>query len=352
MKRQVLHAVTACALLFGVAAVVVSGAGSAPGEGVGTTAVSASYRTWCRSEITRTERLGHQVRAASRTVRWNRTMVRNAQRHVWHAKRVAPRRSARVWLWRSRTRLAANLRWLHKARVLHADARRGQQRCKDRYEEQVPTDEPSGQPTDEATDGPGDAATDEPTSEPTDEPTDEPGDEPTSEPGDEATGEPSDEPTDEPGGEETGGTDQDAPGDQPSAPTEPAPQQPAPDPVSTGRLQPLCDAGLDQAVCDASDELPAPRAGRSSPLAPVCRATPSLAALCQATTGVAAVPATVGVSAMQPLCDAGLPQDWCDLAAGILPGVDGLTPLPGLGQLDLPDLFELIELLGEANDLR
>jgi len=90
---------------------------------------------------------------------------------------------------------------------------------------------------------------------------------------------------------------------------------------STNPLQPACDAGLPQAICDAFAQLPAPSGGSgASPIQPLCDA-----GLPQAICDAATAPAGPGgASPIQPLCDAGLPQAICDGASGT-----GSTPDPG-----------------------
>ncbi|MBA2955226.1 hypothetical protein GON03_12880 [Nocardioides sp. MAH-18] len=106
---------------------------------------------------------------------------------------------------------------------------------------------------------------------------------------------------------------------------------------STNPLQPACDAGLPQAICDAFGQLPMPGgSGGASPIQPLCNAgLPQ--AICDAAT---APPGPGGASPIQPLCSAGLPQAICDAAAGsggvpnpgtVLAPVCGLgLPIPGV----------------------
>lgn len=96
-------------------------------------------------------------------------------------------------------------------------------------------------------------------------------------------------------------------------------------------LQPACDAGLPQAICDAFGQLPLPGgSGGASPIQALCDAgLPQ--AICDAST---APPGTGGASPIQPLCDAGLPQQVCDAAnPGSAPSptvICGALPIPGL----------------------
>ena len=96
-------------------------------------------------------------------------------------------------------------------------------------------------------------------------------------------------------------------------------------------IQPACDAGLPQAICDAFGQLPLPGgSGGASPIQALCDAgLPQQ--ICDAST---APPGTGGASPIQPLCDAGLPQQVCDAAkAGSAPSpavICGALPIPGL----------------------
>lgn len=119
---------------------------------------------------------------------------------------------------------------------------------------------------------------------------------------------------------------------------------------AAGPLQPACDAGLPQAVCDALDGLPLPGGvvGATSPIQMLCDAgLPQ--AICDAATNVPTLPG--GDNPLQALCDAGLPQGICDLANGQV-GVDTLPipgGLPGLpafpGVPEVPGLDALLALL-------
>ncbi len=276
MKRQTLHIVTACLLVFGVMAAIVSGVDRvAPGPR--TSPVAASYADFCRAEIDAVKQ--------ARTERWSsaRRMWRGwAQvRRAWRDLGGARHRSARRHAVHQLRRVRRHQRYLvlrrNRARRALVDAKQSRRDCRDRWAQEQEA-QPSTQP------------------------------------------QPSTEPSTQ---------------TQPSTSTQPA-----------GALQPLCDAGLAQAVCDATDQLPQPRADAHSPLRPLCADVPRLQPLCAATTGVPEAPDSAGDSGMQPLCDAGLPQEYCDLAVAILPGLGGLPPLPGVSGLDLPDLDELVELLG------
>ena len=97
-------------------------------------------------------------------------------------------------------------------------------------------------------------------------------------------------------------------------------------------IQPACDAGLPQAICDAFGQLPLPGgSGGASPIQALCDAgLPQQ--ICDAST---APPGTGGASPIQPLCDAGLPQAVCDAASGGGTAPDptavcGVLPIPGL----------------------
>ncbi len=124
---------------------------------------------------------------------------------------------------------------------------------------------------------------------------------------------------------------------------------PGPDADPTpGPLQPICDAGLPQAICAALDGLPLPGgAGGASPIQPLCDAgLPQ--AICAAATGL---PLPGGASAIQPLCNAGLPQGICDVAAGTLnagslPIPAGLPGLPAFAFPGVPDVSGLDLLIG------
>ncbi len=116
-----------------------------------------------------------------------------------------------------------------------------------------------------------------------------------------------------------------------------------------GPLQPLCDAGLPQPICDALDALPLPGgvSTSASPIQALCDAgLPQ--AICDAATNVPSVPG--GDNPLQALCDAGLPQGICDLASGqvgvdTLPIPGGLPGLPELPFTGLPDVAGLDALL-------
>jgi hypothetical protein len=115
-------------------------------------------------------------------------------------------------------------------------------------------------------------------------------------------------------------------------------------PPADNPLQPACDAGLPQEICDAYATLPTPPPGADSPIQPLCDAgLPQ--PICDA---AANPPGPGGASPIQPLCDAGLPQAICDAASGggelpsdpgtVIDQVCGLLPIPGLcdGTLPLP----------------
>lgn len=112
---------------------------------------------------------------------------------------------------------------------------------------------------------------------------------------------------------------------------------------ATGPLQPACDAGLPQAVCDALDGLPLPGGvvGATSPIQMLCDAGLPQAICDSAATGVPSLPGAD--NPIQALCDAGLPQGICDLANGQV-GVDTL-PIPG-GLPGLPDFPGVPEFSG------
>lgn len=121
---------------------------------------------------------------------------------------------------------------------------------------------------------------------------------------------------------------------------------------TAGPLQPVCDAGLPQAVCDAVDSLPLPGGipGAASPIQTLCDAgLPQ--AICDAATNL---PVPGADNPIQALCDAGLPQGICDLAGGNvgldtlpipggLPGIPDFPAFPGIP--DVPGLDTLLALL-------
>lgn len=118
---------------------------------------------------------------------------------------------------------------------------------------------------------------------------------------------------------------------------------------TAGPLQPVCDAGLPQEVCDALDGLALPGGvvGASSPIQSLCDAgLPQ--AICDAATNL---PLPGADSPIQALCDAGLPQGICDLAAGnvgldTLPIPGGLPGIPGFpGVESVPGLDTILLLL-------
>ena len=111
---------------------------------------------------------------------------------------------------------------------------------------------------------------------------------------------------------------------------------------AAGALQPVCDLGLPQVICDALDALPLPGgAGGTSPAQPLCDAgLPQ--PICDAATGL---PLPGGASAIQPLCDAGLPQGICDIASGAV-DVDSLPIPPGLPQLPAFEFRGIPEVAG------
>ncbi|MCW2794825.1 hypothetical protein [Nocardioides sp.] len=103
----------------------------------------------------------------------------------------------------------------------------------------------------------------------------------------------------------------------PPTPTSTVTVTPTSTPPPDNPLQPFCDAGLPQAICDAFLTIPLPPGGGTGngPIQALCDlGLPQ--PICDAAEGT---PLPNGDSPIQPLCDAGLPQTICDLAKGGLP---------------------------------
>lgn len=316
VKRQAVCALVSCAatvtLVVGVTTGVTLAQSGAPSRSVAERVEVAD----CDAEAARVEQLRGAVVTRQRELRATERQVRQRRQAVRRVQRPRAERRVRTALVEARERRAVAQRRLRQARTALVQGAQTLADC--RAQLATATAEPSVGVTPEPT------VTSESTATVAPEPAPAPGDTAT------ASATPTPTPTPPPT----------------QAPTQAPTAAPPAAPVSA--LQPLCDDGLLQAVCDAAATLPAPEPGDQSPLQALCDTAPRLQPLCDATAGLPDAPDAAGASPLQPLCDAGLPQAYCDLVLDQLPESGDLPPLPGLGDPGLPGLDVLIELLGAA----